>query len=362
MTPAKYKIIAITFVIFVTFSTIFGQQSTNENNQLTSATRTRLKKFVNKRENLNEELTRKFVQFSFDYPESWRVSPDAGTVKATDFVNLHRVGANAPEHPEYISISTFEADCTSLDDKKMTDDLTKAFTQLVETVYSKVFSEVKVLPSKRTAVGNYDAFEIPFQGFSNIESAEKVPVWGRIVVVPGVVKRDSSTYGVTMVMFATPYAPEIKSHSDVGVKGELPVILKSFRLVPHTASNRFSAPAMKLTKMEIGSDVEEIDGQSYIVNESDEFKIDSQIVTLFQVENAPHGTLFKEVWISEDATKGKRIINENEAVVKTDSHCGQTYTGILKRSSIKDIAPGKYRFELYANGKLLKSIPFAIKN
>jgi hypothetical protein len=36
--------------------------------------------------------------------------------------------------------------------------------------------------------------------------------------------------GVSMIMFATPFAPDVKSVNDVGVKGELSAILNSFKL------------------------------------------------------------------------------------------------------------------------------------
>jgi len=36
--------------------------------------------------------------------------------------------------------------------------------------------------------------------------------------------------GVTLVMLGSSLATEIKSASDVGVKGQLPVILKSFKM------------------------------------------------------------------------------------------------------------------------------------
>jgi hypothetical protein len=40
---------------------------------------------------------------------------------------------------------------------------------------------------------------------------------------------DGGKNGVTLLMFATSLAPKVRSVDDVGVKGELPMMLQSFR-------------------------------------------------------------------------------------------------------------------------------------
>ena len=40
---------------------------------------------------------------------------------------------------------------------------------------------------------------------------------------------DGGKNGVTLLMLATSLAPELKTIDDVGVKGELPMMLESFR-------------------------------------------------------------------------------------------------------------------------------------
>ena len=51
-------------------------------------------------------------------------------------------------------------------------------------------------------------------------------IWGRAIFLP---PPAGQTDGVTLLMLATSLAPELKSVDDVGVKGELPMILESFR-------------------------------------------------------------------------------------------------------------------------------------
>jgi len=51
-------------------------------------------------------------------------------------------------------------------------------------------------------------------------------LWGRLIFLPPV---NGGKNGITLLMLATSLAPELKSVDDVGVKGELPMMLASFR-------------------------------------------------------------------------------------------------------------------------------------
>src|SRR6185369_5802479 len=102
---------------------------------------------------------------------------------------------------------------------------------------------------------------------------KRIRIWGRIVLVPGVIKQGKDLHGVAVVMYGTSAAPEIRSLEDVGTKGELPRILKSFRFEPSAVSNRFVAPSAFLSKMEIGTDTVKIDDEHYMVDAKQEFSV-----------------------------------------------------------------------------------------
>ena len=51
-------------------------------------------------------------------------------------------------------------------------------------------------------------------------------IWGVGVFIPPV---DGGKDGVTLLMLATSLAPELKTINDVGAKGDLPMMLESFR-------------------------------------------------------------------------------------------------------------------------------------
>ncbi|PYS26807.1 MAG: hypothetical protein DMF75_21550 [Acidobacteria bacterium] len=53
-----------------------------------------------------------------------------------------------------------------------------------------------------------------------------VNVWGRVVLLP---PPNGGNNGVTLLMLTTSLAPELKSIDDVGEKGDLPMLLQSFR-------------------------------------------------------------------------------------------------------------------------------------
>jgi hypothetical protein len=52
-------------------------------------------------------------------------------------------------------------------------------------------------------------------------------LWGRVVFLPTGNEGDSA--GATLLMLTTSLAPELSSIADVGERGEMPVVLDSFR-------------------------------------------------------------------------------------------------------------------------------------
>jgi hypothetical protein len=75
-------------------------------------------------------------------------------------------------------------------------------------------------------VGVYEGYGFRFEGISRNTDRGNINLWGRVIILPPV---DGSKNGVTLLMLTTSLAPELKSVDDVGVKGELPMMLESFR-------------------------------------------------------------------------------------------------------------------------------------
>ena len=88
------------------------------------------------------------------------------------------------------------------------------------------FPEYRKVSEGPTRVGAYDGYEFRFEGMSRDTAKGDVNIWGRVVFLP---PPSGGNTGVTLLMLTTSLAPELKSIDDVGVKGELPMVLESFR-------------------------------------------------------------------------------------------------------------------------------------
>ena len=283
------------------------------------------------------------------------------------FAQLHRARPDAPEYLEFIKIGQFTADCPILDNAEVRQDFSEALNKLVEDFFPQLFSGLRVISEGRTQIGKYDAYEIRLQGSKEYEGKGRITTWARVVIVPGVKRIDEEVPGVTLVMKATSLTPEVKGVADVGLKGELPVILNSFRFNPAEVDNRLGPPDTRVTKVMTGTGLKEVDGKNDIVNPTDEFTTKSEITFLWQAKNVRKGTLFREVVVTEDrpgvGDTSVLTYQENFPEETDDDPCGvtRTRTRVVKPGE-KGWAPGKYRFEIYQDGKLIKSVPFRVKD
>jgi hypothetical protein len=104
-----------------------------------------------------------------------------------------------------------------------------AFPGLVESLsssFAKTIDGYRKLTEGETRVGPYDGYEFRFEGLSQNTAKGQFKIWGRAIFVPPV---DGTKNGATLLMLTTSLAPELRSIDDVGAKGELPMILESFR-------------------------------------------------------------------------------------------------------------------------------------
>jgi hypothetical protein len=178
--------------------------------------------FVNSKDNLDGKLAEHYLDFSFYYLDSWTKDPKAGVPGASNFVS---VGRKLPDDlPQencafgwYNSKGTFEAD---------KDDFPKLVEQL-SSIYARSFSNYQKLSEGPTKVNSLDAYEFRFESVSKGPANKDIKAWGRVIFLPAGV--DGQKSGVTLLLVATSLAPELQGPDDVGVKGELPLILDSFR-------------------------------------------------------------------------------------------------------------------------------------
>lgn len=181
-----------------------------------------LVKFENSKDHLDGRLAEHYVPFSFYYPKAWNTDPNAGGRGASNFVKVER--RLPPDFTQenfavgwYTSGGTFETD-------------KETFPRLVEKLSASLansFPEYRKVSEGPTKINSRDAYEFRFVSLSRGTEKGDIEVWGRVVFLPSGV--EGQTAGATLIMLATSLAPELSGVEDVGQKGEMPVILESFR-------------------------------------------------------------------------------------------------------------------------------------
>lgn len=185
--------------------------------------------FVNSRAGLDGDRIAHYTDFSFQYPVSWRLDPNQRKPGQLNYVVVSRcleidptLELNCDMQIEQFSVGPFWGPHQIQGDEPQLQDLLRKYkTQLERSIpsYQKV-SEGK------TQVGSYQGYEIRYTGKSrrSQSNGQDLLIWGRDVFLP-----DGQGNGVLLMTLATSLSSEIKSLEDVGVKGELPILLKSFR-------------------------------------------------------------------------------------------------------------------------------------
>jgi hypothetical protein len=180
--------------------------------------------FVNASASLDGKLAENYSDFSFYYPNNWEKDPKMGVAGASNFVQVER--RLPPDFTQenfavswYKSRGTFETDSEGLFEQAVA---------LAKEKFAKDLPEFEVVSESETTVNGIRGYEFRFQGEAKGTEKGDVTFWGRVIFLPPGV--EGQTNGVQLLMLTTSLAPELKSADDVGVKGELPVILNSFRM------------------------------------------------------------------------------------------------------------------------------------
>jgi hypothetical protein len=179
-------------------------------------------KLENSPDNLDGRLAEHYFDFSFYYPQSWERDPKAGVPGASNFAKVER--RLPPDFTQenfavgwYTSKGNYEADQAAF--PQLTEKLSQSF--------STGFPEYRKVSEGPTKINSLDAYEFRFEALSRGTEKGDIEIWGRVVFVPS--GSETSTTGATLVMLATSLAPELSGVEDVGAKGQMPVILESFR-------------------------------------------------------------------------------------------------------------------------------------
>ena len=174
--------------------------------------------FANTKEGRTGNLEKYYVDFSFDYPSTWKLDPSP----EPSYVRVERMTPGNVT-TENFSVGWFGATGNASGN---TEFLSKMVNQLADQI-SPNFPGFEKASEGATTINSYDGYELRFQRADDQVSAGQLPYWGRIVVV---LDEQDPSRGVALIMLATNKAQGVEGLDDVGVKGELRAILDSFRL------------------------------------------------------------------------------------------------------------------------------------
>ena len=179
-------------------------------------------KFTNSDANLDGKLAEHYFDFSFYYPDSWQTDPKAGVSGASNFAKVER--RLPPDFTqENFAVGWYTSKGTFADDES-------TFPQLVESLsanLAKNFPDYRKVSEGPTKVNSLDGYEFRFESVSKGSEKGDIQLWGRVIFLPS--GNAGEQNGATLVMLTTSLAPELSGVEDVGVKGQMPVILDSFR-------------------------------------------------------------------------------------------------------------------------------------
>lgn len=177
--------------------------------------------FTSTRANLSGKIAEHFVPFSFYYPNSWELNTNIAS-EGTYFVRAER--KLPPDFvQERFTVGWYESNGTYDADKSIFPNLVSAANANLAKLpgYEK-------LSEGPTKVNSMDAYEITFEAVSENTSKGEITYWGRVIFLPPGVEGQKN--GLQLTILTSSLAPELTGVEDVGVKGQLPVILDSFRL------------------------------------------------------------------------------------------------------------------------------------
>ncbi len=181
--------------------------------------------YSNNKQNLKGDLLRNFVGFSLYYPKEWKLNGPQESVTASGRGKFLDIARSTPEGKlkEQMLVSYYPSKGTFNNDA---DKFPQMVKETNETLKKLLPGYQMVSEGEIKLNGDWRAYEVRFQGGGTSETGEKLVVWGRRLFIPA--SRLDARNGFEITMLATSLADEVKSVDDVGVQGELALILYSF--------------------------------------------------------------------------------------------------------------------------------------
>lgn len=178
--------------------------------------------FQNTRENLDTEMARFYRGFTFFYPKEWVKTPSQ-----KNFVDVSRKSESGIPI-EQMLVSYYDSKGTFKDDGEKFPALVKESNKKL----AELLPNYRFVSESATEInGGWKVYEMRFEGVAETKTAsgEPLKVFGRRIFMPAM--RKGVRGGFMITMLATSLS-EITKAEEVGEKGELATVLKTFEPSP----------------------------------------------------------------------------------------------------------------------------------
>ena len=200
-----------------------------ENTAANTATNTvsgsgELTQFANIETGLKGQLKQNYVDFSISYPPSWELQEYGREVNAQNFLKIERAlpdKSNGDFTLENLAVGFFK----HANNPQRNAELLPKTVKVLSDQFAAKLSNYKKVSEGKAKIGEYSGYQFLFTSTMKTPAKGEVALWGRAVLL----MEPKTTKGVALLMLASSLAPEIKGPADIGVKGELPSILKTFK-------------------------------------------------------------------------------------------------------------------------------------
>lgn len=183
-------------------------------------------RFVNSRDHVTGSLAEHFIDFSLYYPNGWTVDQKAAS--SGNFFKADRTLSDATG--DYLlesgAVSWYQSNGTMQFDRPIFPNRVEYFNNR----FARDYPNYQKVSEGETTVNGLEAYQFTWKGLVKGTGKGDINLWGRVIFLPA--GQEDARNGIVLLMLASSAAPEIKSLDEVGEKGELPVILKTFRLGP----------------------------------------------------------------------------------------------------------------------------------
>ncbi|HVG25386.1 MAG TPA: hypothetical protein VND45_14610 [Thermoanaerobaculia bacterium] len=194
----------------------FGADAVLRSGDDAAPARDDMTRYVNTREGRTGNLADNYVDFSFIYPKTW-------TIKTEDPDNINYVTVErSVEGKTYENFNVGYFTPAGSDDANQ--QLYRQVLGPIENQFAQQFRDFRKVSDGPTKVGPYDGYNALYDGWVEV-NGKRVNVFVRAIFIPA----PSGARGVSMMMIGTSLNPDLKEANDLGTKGELPLVLESFR-------------------------------------------------------------------------------------------------------------------------------------